>query len=293
MKNVLFIVNPKSGKSMIRTKLLDIVDIFMKVNFDLTIYISQAPGDARRKAQKESYNYELIVCSGGDGTLDEVISGVMDGCHDCRIGYIPAGSTNDFANSLEIPKDMIQAAEQVVMQREFPCDIGSFNDDYFVYIAAFGLFTNVSYETPQDMKNLLGHLAYVLEGAKKLASIKSYHGKIRSDELEVEGDFLYGMVTNSVSVGGVRNLTGKHVLLDDGVFEVTLIKMPKDLIEFQELITALIMQTSNDKLIYRFRTGHLSLEFDEEIPWTLDGEYGGDHSRVEIYNRHKELTLLV
>lgn len=278
---------------MIRTKLLDITDIFMKANFDLTIYISQAPGDARKKAQKESFNYELIICSGGDGTLDEVISGVMDGCHDCRIGYIPAGSTNDFANSLRIPKGMIKAAEHVAMQKEFPCDIGTFNDDYFVYVAAFGLFTDVSYGTPQDMKNVLGHLAYVLEGAKKLASIKSYHARIEADDLTIEGDFLYGMVTNSISVGGFRNITGKNVELDDGLFEVTLIQNPTDLIGFQELISGLIKQKPDDSHFYRFRTKHIHLEFDEEVPWTLDGEFGGDHKHVEIFNKQKALTLLV
>ena len=156
-KKVLFIVNPKSGKGSIRSKLLDIVDIFVKAEFDLTLYISQSAGDARAKAKEVEGRYELVICSGGDGTLDEVISGMMECEKRSAIGYIPCGSTNDFAHSLKIPTSMTKAAEHIAAWKEFPCDIGRFNDDYFVYIAAFGLFTDVSYETSQDVKNVLGH----------------------------------------------------------------------------------------------------------------------------------------
>ena len=210
-KKVLFIVNPKSGKGSIRSKLLDIVDIFVKAEFDLTLYISQSAGDARVKAKEVEGRYELVICSGGDGTLDEVISGMMECEKRSAIGYIPCGSTNDFAHSLKIPTSMTKAAEHIAAWKEFPCDIGRFNDDYFVYIAAFGLFTDVSYETSQDVKNVLGHLAYILEGMKKLTEIKSYPMKVESEEMTVEGNFLFGMVTNSTSVGGFRNITGKHV----------------------------------------------------------------------------------
>lgn len=293
MKKVLLIVNPKSGKSTIRTKLLEILDIFIKAEFDLNVYVSQDVGDARRKAREAAGSYELIVCSGGDGTLDEVISGVMDSGEHCPIGYIPAGSTNDFANSLKIPKNMIAAAEHIAAWNEFPCDVGWFNEDYFVYVAAFGLFTDVSYETSQDVKNVLGHMAYILEGVKKLTSIKSYHATVRVNDKEVTGDFMYGMITNSMSVGGFRNITGKHVRLDDGVFEVTLIKTPQNLMELNKIITAFQSKNPDDKYFYQFRSDHISIEFEEEVPWALDGEYGGDHARVEIHNLEKALTILV
>ncbi len=293
-KKVLFIVNPKSGKGSIRSKLLDIVDIFVKAGFDLTLYISQSAGDARAKAKEVEGRYELVICSGGDGTLDEVISGMMECEKRSAIGYIPCGSTNDFAHSLKIPTSMTKAAEHIAAWKEFPCDIGRFNDDYFVYIAAFGLFTDVSYETSQDVKNVLGHLAYILEGMKKLTEIKSYPMKVESEEMMVEGNFLFGMVTNSTSVGGFRNITGKHVHLDDGVFEVTLIKTPQNILELNEIIQAVIAgKSENNKYFYQFRSSHVKFTSESPVAWTQDGEFGGYHEVVDVKNDKQALSLLV
>lgn len=294
MKRILLIINPKSGKGTIRNRLLDVTDIFIKAGYDVTIYISQHPGDARAKVEKTTGCYDLVVCSGGDGTLDEVISGMM-GCEvKCPIGYIPSGSTNDFANSLKIPKSILTATKRIIEFREFPCDIGCFNDDYFVYIAAFGLFTDVSYETNQDMKNVLGHMAYLLEGAKKLTSIRSYHLTAKIDgETEISGDFIFGMVTNSTSVGGFKNITGKHVKLDDGVFEVTLVRMPKNIVELQAIMAAILTQTPDDNYFWQTCAHSLEITSEEPIPWTLDGEYGGEHTQVSVVNAQRALTLLV
>lgn len=293
-KKVLFIVNPKSGKGSIHSKLLDIVDIFVKAEFDLTLYISQSAGDARAKAKEVEGRYELVICSGGDGTLDEVISGMMECEKRSAIGYIPCGSTNDFAHSLKIPTSMTKAAEHIAAWKEFPCDIGRFNDDYFVYIAAFGLFTDVSYETSQDVKNVLGHLAYILEGMKKLTEIKSYPMKVESEEMTVEGNFLFGMVTNSTSVGGFRNITGKHVHLDDGVFEVTLIKTPQNILELNEIIQAVIAgKSENNKYFYQFRSKAVKFISDDPVAWTLDGEFGGYHEVVDVKNDKQALSLLI
>ena len=293
-KKVLFIVNPKSGKGSIRSKLLDIVDIFVKAEFDLTLYISQSAGDARAKAKEVEGRYELVICSGGDGTLDEVISGMMECEKRSAIGYIPCGSTNDFAHSLKIPTSMTKAAEHIAAWKEFPCDIGRFNDDYFVYIAAFVLFTDVSYETSQDVKNVLGHLAYILEGMKKLTEIKSYPMKVESEEMTVEGNFLFGMVTNSTSVGGFRNITGKHVHLDDGVFEVTLIKTPQNILELNEIIQAVIAgKSENNKYFYQFRSKAVKFISGDPVAWTLDGEFGGYHEVVDVKNDKQALSLLI
>ena len=293
-KKVLFIVNPKSGKGSIRSKLLDIVDIFVKAEFDLTLYISQSAGDARAKTKEVEGRYELVICSGGDGTLDEVISGMMECEKRSAIGYIPCGSTNDFAHSLKIPTSMTKAAEHIAAWKEFPCDIGRFNDDYFVYIAAFGLFTDVSYETSQDVKNVLGHLAYILEGMKKLTEIKSYPMKVESEEMTVEGNFLFGMVTNSISVGGFRNITGKHVHLDDGVFEVTLIKTPQNILELNEIIQAVIAgKSENNKYFYQFRSKAVKFISGDPVAWTLDGEFGGYHEVVDVKNDKQALSLLI
>ena len=239
--------------------------------------------------------YDLLVCSGGDGTLDEVVTAMMERPKDQRIpiGYIPAGTTNDFASSLHISRNMLDAAYTAVHGRRFAFDIGRFNKDVFVYVAAFGLFTDVSYQTDQKLKNLLGHAAYVLEGAKRLANIPSYRLKITSGDNIIEGEFMIGMVTNSKSVGGFRSITGKDVLFNDGEFEVTLIKKPKNPSELQKIITALLVEEFNTEYMYTFKTGQITFESNVEIPWTLDGEFGGQHDTVNILNKNEALEIMV
>ena len=288
---MLFVFNPKAGKGKIKMHLLDIVDIFSSHDYEIIIRSTQAPRDAYEKAKEYANSVDMIVCSGGDGTLDEVVTGIMEAESSVPIGYIPAGSTNDFANSLFMPKNMTKVAEMIMEEELYHCDIGRFNQKTFAYVAAFGLFTDVSYETDQDLKNVLGHVAYVLEGVKRLFDIKSYHMKVTSDEVQAEDDFIVGMITNSRSVGGFKNLTGKNVDMNDGLFEVTLIVHPKNPLQLQEIITALVMAEDNTDLIYSFKTKKLTIESDEEVPWTLDGEFGGDHSHVDIENRHKALNL--
>lgn len=290
-KKMLFVFNPKAGKGKIKTHLLDIVDIFSSHDYEIIIRSTQAPRDAYEKAKEYANSVDMIVCSGGDGTLDEVVTGIMEAESSVPIGYIPAGSTNDFANSFFMPKNMTKVAEMIMEEELYHCDIGRFNQKTFAYVAAFGLFTDVSYETDQDLKNVLGHVAYVLEGVKRLFDIKSYHMKVTSDEVQAEDDFIVGMITNSRSVGGFKNLTGKNVDMNDGLFEVTLIVHPKNPLQLQEIITALVMAEDNTDLIYSFKTKKLTIESDEEVPWTLDGEFGGDHSYVDIENRHKALNL--
>ena len=288
---MLFVFNPKAGKGKIKTHLLDIVDIFSSHDYEIIIRSTQAPRDAYEKAKEYANSVDMIVCSGGDGTLAEVVTGIMEAESSVPIGYIPAGSTNDFANSLFMPKNMTKVAEMIMEEELYHCDIGRFNQKTFAYVAAFGLFTDVSYETDQDLKNVLGHVAYVLEGVKRLFDIKSYHMKVTSDEVQAEDDFIVGMITNSRSVGGFKNLTGKNVDMNDGLFEVTLIAHPKNPLQLQEIITALVMAEDNTDLIYSFKTKKRTIESDEEVPWTLDGEFGGDHSYVDIENRHKALNL--
>ena len=290
-KKMLFVFNPKAGKGRIKMHLLDIVDIFSSHDYEVIIRATQAPKDAYEKAKEYADSVDLIVCSGGDGTLDEVVTGITEKNSNVPIGYIPAGSTNDFANSLFMPKSMVKAAQMIMEEKLYHCDIGRFNSQTFAYVAAFGLFTDVSYETDQDLKNVLGHVAYLLEGVKRLFDIKSYHMKVTSEEIQVEDDFIVGMITNSRSVGGFKNLTGKNVDMNDGLFEVTLIRYPKNSLQLQEIMTALVMAEDNTDMIYSFKSKKLMIETEEEVPWTLDGEFGGDHTYVEIENRHKALNL--
>lgn len=290
-KKMLFVFNPKAGKGQIKSHLLDVVNIFNQHEYEVVIHATQCPRDAYEKTKEYVDKVDLIVCSGGDGTLDEVVTGVMETGSDIPLGYIPAGSTNDFASSLFIPKNMVEAAKVITEEKIYQCDIGKFNQSTFAYIAAFGLFTDVAYATDQDLKNILGHVAYLLEGVQRLLDIKKYPMKITAEELEVEGDFIFGMITNSRSVGGFKNLTGKNVDMDDGLFEVTLIRMPKTVMELQEILRAIVMQEDNSDLIYSFKSRKITIESDEAIPWTLDGEYGGNPKVVEIENRHKALNL--
>ena len=293
MKKLLFVVNGHSGKGKIKNKLLDIIDIMIKEGYHVQVHTTQEREDATKVVREQAKYYDLVVCSGGDGTLDEAVTGMMQSEVRTPLGYIPAGSTNDFANSLEIPKDMIQAAKTAVLGVPFSCDVGEFNGDYFIYVAAFGIFTDVSYATSQELKNALGHVAYILEGAKRLHTIKSYHMRVEYDGNEIEGDFLLGMITNSTSVGGFKNMTGKDVKLDDGMFEVTLIHKPKNIIELNTIIASLTNLKDETDLIDSFRADSVKFYSEEEIPWTLDGEFGGDHKEVQIKDHCKAVDIMI
>lgn len=302
MKKALFIINPHSGKGLIKNHVLEIVDILVKDGYEVTVYPTQGKEDASRAMRERKKSYELVVCSGGDGTLDEIVTGMIQSGFKTTIGYIPAGSTNDFANSLKIPSTMKKAAEVVVDGTVFSCDVGRFNEDVFVYIAAFGLFTEVSYGTPQEMKNMLGHIAYILEGVKHLQNIKSYHLKVTSvsengEERVIEDDFIYGMVTNSYSVGGFKSIAGNvfkgRIALNDGLFEVTLIKMPKNPMELNSILAALAIQNIDTEYMYSFKAGSLTVESEEEIAWTLDGEFGGAHKKVTLINEKQAMDIMV
>lgn len=291
-RKLLFIYNPKSGKGRIKYHLADLLEMFAIEKYELTVRPTEYPGEAVDViAQAEGY--DLIVCSGGDGTLNEVVSGNMKRKNSLPITYIPAGSTNDFATSIKLPKNMTMAGKVAIEGKSFLCDVGSFDDEYFVYIAAFGIFTEVSYETDQQMKNRMGHFAYVIEGALRLPQTKSYKMKIVSDGKEIEGDFLFGMITNSKSIGGMPNLTSKGTKLDDGLFEVTLIKRPKNPIELNRIMSSLLIEDLNKDMIYCFKTSDIYFESVDEVPWTIDGEFGGRKKSVRIRNIPQAMEIMV
>lgn len=293
MKKLLFIYNPLSGVGQLKSKLSDVLDIFVKAGYEVTVHPTQKYHDALEKTKNYTGDFDLVVCSGGDGTLDEVVSGMETREKKVPIGYIPTGTTNDFASSLHISRNILEAADTAVNGIPFACDVGRFNEDFFIYIAAFGLFTDVSYETKQSMKNILGHLAYVLEGTKRIFNIPSYRIKVFHDGEEIEDEFIFGMVTNSRSVGGFKGIIGRDVIFDDGEFEVTLMKTPKNPIELNELLGAIVMKQINPDRMYSFRTGEIRFESVEEIPWTLDGEFGGVHDRVLIQDKKQGLQIMV
>ena len=300
-KKMLFIYNPHAGKGVIKNKLSDVIEIFSQADYEVMVYPTRKSKDAKNITIEKGKDFDYIVCSGGDGTLNELTSGIMElkkgflqeGISVERLpicGYLPTGTVNDFASSLKIPKDIVKAAEIVVNGENFPYDIGSLNNDYFNYVAAFGAFTEVAYETPQTTKNMLGRLAYVLDGAKRLPNITSYHMVIECDGNIFEDDFIFGMITNSNSIGGFKGLNGTNVSLDDGLFETAFIKMPKTPLELQSIMNALLMKELETPYIYSFLTDKIKITSTEKVAWTVDGEYGGSYHQVELTN-HKQAIV--
>jgi YegS/Rv2252/BmrU family lipid kinase len=294
-KKLLFIINPRSGKGLIKNKVLDIVDLFVKEGYDVHVHTTQARRDAYEIIKEYGSHMSTVVASGGDGTLSECVKGIMEIPKEKRpiMGYIPCGSTNDFAVSLKLSKNMLLAAGDVVYGEQFKCDVGKFNNDFFTYIAAFGAFTDVSYETPQSMKNMLGHLAYTMEAIKRVPNLGSYKMKVEHDGIVIEDEFIYGMISNTTSIGGVKNLGKEKVQLDDGLFEVILIRMPKNPIDVQVILTSILMQDFSGKYFYTFKASEATFSSDEEVKWTLDGEDGGKHKTVVIENYCQAITMMI
>ena len=293
MKKLLFIFNPHAGTGAIRGHLPGILDAFTKAGYLTTAYPTQGKADATRIAAELGDQFDRVVCCGGDGTLSETISGLLTLDPVPVLGYLPAGTTNDFSRNLHLPKGLEDAAHTAVTGPVHKCDVGFFNHKTFIYVAAFGMFTDVSYDTPQEFKNTFGHLAYLLNGVTRLGSIKSYHLEITHDEGSLEGDFIYGMVSNTVSVGGFKGLPSSLVSLDDGLFEVLLVRKPKTWTELQSIITTLLQQkTVEGGAIIALHTSRLQVTSQEPLPWTLDGEYGGDPLVAEIENDCRAINLV-
>ena len=293
MKKLYFILNLQSGKATISSKLAVVIDMFTKAGYEVTARPTQERMDACAAAKYAcGQGFDLIVCSGGDGTLNEVIQGVMRSENKLPIGYIPAGSTNDFARGVGIPRNIIDAVQWIIDGKKYPCDIGSFNDKFFTYIAAFGAFTEVTYETSQQVKNVLGHVAYVLNGISRLKNIKSYHMKITYDDEIIEDNYIFGMVTNSSSVAGLFSLN--NFLLDDGLYEVTLIKTPGNPLDLQRIIHSLLNIDIDIDTAYikSFRTSKIRFECDDELQWTIDGEFGGAYKTVDVCNNKQAIELM-
>ena len=291
-KRLLFIVNPTAGKGQIKRSLCDILNLLTRHNFLVHIHITQDGNDARKQVLKRATKYDYLLCSGGDGTLNDVVKALMQCDKKPILGYIPAGTTNDFATTLHIPKDMLKATQQFVDGVSFKIDLGRFNQQWFTYVAAFGAFTEVAYSTPQDFKNNFGRIAYFLEGLKSLANISEYHMKINADDDEIEGDFIYGHVSNSTSVAGIT-LSMKDIFVNDGSFELFMIYRPNNPLDIQAIIAALLMQDiHNNWFVYR-KVKKVTFETDSLAQWTLDGEFGGEYKKVEITNEQQVLDIVV
>jgi len=291
-KKLLFIYNPRAGKTGYTSHLTEIFRVFIDAGYRVEVFPTGERGDGREYARGIGDDFDLVVAAGGDGTLNEIVGGLRESHPDLPIGYLPVGSTNDFASSLGIPQNPVQAAKNILSKHLARVDLGRFGSDYFVYVAAFGLFTNVAYETDQTLKNLFGHAAYLISGVKSLGELRTYRMTIRANGETKTDDYILGMITNSISVGGFKNITGRDVALSDGLFEVTLVKAPKNgLADLSDAAAALIAGNENIPLLEVFKTDRIEIAGEDNVPWTLDGEFGGNHQNVVIENLQYGLQL--
>ena len=293
-KKMLLIVNPCSGRARMRNELLGVVEIFSQAGYLVTVYPTKARGDATsRVSSLGSGEYDEIVVCGGDGTLNEVITGLMRSGNKYTLGYIPSGTLNEWSSGLKISRNIKKAAEDIVSGRKIKLDIGKFSDKYFSYTASFGAFTDASYSAPQDVKNVLGQAAYFFEGIKSLGNIKPVHLKFTTDGRETEGDFLFGAVSNSMSVGGIVKFDESAVKLNDGRFEILLIRNPDNILKLQPIIDGILKRDFNREGLEFFTAENVTVTGGDGLSWTLDGEYARGEEKTVITNLHNAIELVV
>lgn len=292
MKKLLFIMNPYAGTRKANKLLPEILGVFNRAGFDVTVHITQSQGDGRQMVLRRADQADMVVCCGGDGTFNETVAGLLESGADVPLGYIPAGSTNDFAASLGLPSDPVKAARVIANGQEAHYDVGCFAGRYFTYVASFGAFTKATYNTPQNVKNALGHTAYVLSSIQELSQIRAIPIRMELDGEVVEDDFLFGAICNSTSLGGVLTLDPRQVDMSDGLFEVLLVRAPKDLAEIAECIQAVQKQVYNCKMITFRSAQKITVQTDPAVTWTLDGEMEPGHDRIEVENIHHAIRLV-
>lgn len=273
--------------------LTDIDDIFYNGGYDVDIYFTKSRGDATDKVVRAAMNYDIVVCAGGDGTYNEVISGVLKANLNIPVGYIPAGTTNDFASTLGISPILKNSAQKVVLGEPVKLDVGRFGEKYFSYIASFGAFTGSSYKTNQKVKNILGHLAYVLEGIKDLSALKSYKIRIETQAGVIEDDFIFGAVCNSRSIAGIIKLEEDIVNLSDGQFEVILVRMPAQIIELPKMLTALQNGSNENDNVVFIHADKIKIKTPGRLDWSLDGEHAVTTGAVVIENLNHAVSLVL
>ena len=292
-KNILMVVNPVSGRGVLKQKIWKILETFSMADITTNVIFTKEQGDATEIAKNCPADIETIVCAGGDGTLNEVISGLMQNPSPHKLGYIPVGTTNDLASSLGISKNPVEAAKAIIDGETVLIDIGSFSGRYFNYVASFGAFTEASYNTPQEAKNILGHFAYVLEGIMSLANIRPYRVKFTFNGETIEDDFIFGAISNTTSMGGLLKLKDTLVALNDGEFELLLVKNPTNVIQLQKILGEIMTQDFSGDLVNLYHTSHITIECEKGFDWTLDGECHHGNTKEEIKILNKVINLIV
>ena len=293
MKKMLFILNPYAGQRKANKLLTEIIEIFNRADYEVTVYITAAQGDAQERVKEYASQVDLIVCCGGDGTFNETAAGILESGIDVPIGYIPAGSTNDFANSLRLPTDVLQAAKMIAQGQPRRLDMGSFGGRHFSYVASFGAFTRASYTTPQSVKNALGHMAYLLSGMQELSQIKAHDLRFElPDGRVLEDGYLFGAISNSTSVAGILTIPSDKVDMADGKLELMLIRAPKDAIELADCLVALQRQTYNCEMMTFLSTESVQITAPEDMDWTIDGEREPGRAQIQVDCLHHALRVI-
>ena len=293
MKKMLFIVNPISGQKKAVKFLPEIISLFNRADYEVITYMTGAQGDATRMAALRGGDVDLVVCCGGDGTFNETVTGLLEQNIHVPIGYIPSGSTNDFAASMKLSGNPLRAAQDIIEGQPVAYDVGKFGNRYFSYVASFGAFTQTSYTTPQSIKNILGHTAYVLSGISELSQIRKEHVRMEIDGETVEDDYLFGAISNATSVGGVLMLDPSLVDMSDGLLEIILVRAPKNLLEITECLQALQTQDYRNCGMVTFRSARkVRILASSAMPWTLDGEREEGHLEVFAENVHHAIHLV-
>lgn len=296
-KKLLLIMNPKSGVMLAPKYMSEILNSFSRAGYLSTVLMTEGRGDAREFAAEYAGDNDVVVVSGGDGTLNEVIDGLLSAGLKTPIGYIPSGSTNDFANSLGLPKNIFDCVSKIINGNPVPVDIGCFNGRYFSYVASFGAFTSATYSVPQNLKNIFGHAAYVLGGIKELTNIKPIHAKMTIDEgggREVvrEGEYVLGLICNSRSIGGILNLRSLDVDMSDGLLEVLMVKMPGDILALNDIAVSMLSGSFKSSQIETFTASNIKVEIEGNTHWTLDGEYEEGKEGCNIRTIEKAIQII-
>lgn len=282
MKKMFFIINPVSGKRALGDSLMNVIETFAGADYDINVYLTKSEEDMVAQVRERGGDFDIIVCCGGDGTLNLVAGTIYEFGINTLLGYIPGGTTNDFANTRHIDTVTTGAAKQIVDGMVRDVDLGLLNGKPFVYVAAFGMFSDISYITSRELKQNMGYAAYLMGGIKSFAKTKPCPMRIEYDGEVIEGDFIYGMVSNSKRVGGIEMPIMQNMLFDDGEMEITLIRHPKNPVDTQKLINCLVTQIADEHMVYMFKTSSVKITSTEEVPWTLDGEFGGSFSDMDI-----------
>lgn len=293
-KKMLFFVNPNAGHAEIRSCLMEVLQIFTVGGYEVTVHTTSGPKDLTRQILARGGQYDMIVCTGGDGTLNEAVSGLMGIENRPPLGYIPGGTVNDVASTLGLSHDPIRAAQDIVHGTPFAIDVGEFGGNkWFTYVAAFGLFTDVAYETPQQDKRALGRLAYLLNGVRALSEVKSVHVRMTCQGETIEADVLDGLVCSTTSVGGFKTARSLPIALNDGKSEIVLVREFKNVADFSAAAACLLRQDFQEPYFITYQASEATFEFDEPVAWTLDGEYGGSVTRVGVRNHQRAIEIIV